>query len=428
MLLWTTGGSGVGVDGQCWEAPNGGSITLASSLVSDVTREAIEGFLALPKRGLEVGGILFGHASEESPSSVYVDGFEPVACEHRFGPSYTFSDRDRERLNMILAGLRQQDARIVGWYRSYTGRDMAMDDHDRELIRDHFGDCDLVYLLVRPVTTRECVVDVAFVKGDEAASAPAPVATETFASAEDVELAAEETIHFTEDDTAPETETTVVVEPPPFAEQPVFAQSASAFQSPVAASEPEVALADLEAAVIHPGGTSKWVWAAVSVAIAASLFSAFQWWQLSERVETLQAAAVLRPATPAAPVVAVPEPPSTAQIPPAPSSTSVEPKAVVAAQAIAEVEPQVPDGVRARINGRIEVPVKVDIDKSGRVTRAVSQGEGDGPYQFVAGSAVQAARKWRFRPAKASDGTAVASTKTLMFTVVGTAKTAASLR
>jgi TonB family protein len=61
------------------------------------------------------------------------------------------------------------------------------------------------------------------------------------------------------------------------------------------------------------------------------------------------------------------------------------------------------------------VPVMVNVDQSGRVTRAWSKVTGHGLQRYLADAAVQAARKWSFAPARSQDGSAVAATKTLSF-------------
>src|SRR6266487_3464264 len=78
----------------------GRRVLMSASLVLELRARAIEGFVSLPKRGVEIGGILFGHARADS---VQIEGFEEAACEHRYGPSYALSDADRAQLSDLLA-------------------------------------------------------------------------------------------------------------------------------------------------------------------------------------------------------------------------------------------------------------------------------------------------------------------------------------
>lgn len=98
-------------------------------------------------------------------------------------------------------------------------------------------------------------------------------------------------------------------------------------------------------------------------------------------------------------------------IPPAQSTTkNAEPAA-----ALHEVQPEISEGIRSRIEGRVVVPVEVRISDAGSVTDAVAKGNGDSVYRYLAEQAVKAARSWRFSAAKSQWGTAVASRKTLEF-------------
>jgi TonB family protein len=83
--------------------------------------------------------------------------------------------------------------------------------------------------------------------------------------------------------------------------------------------------------------------------------------------------------------------------------------------AVQEVQPEISEGIRSRIENRLVVPVEVRVSETGKVTEAVSRGNGDTVYRFLADQAVKAARSWRFLPARSKWGTAVASRTTLEF-------------
>ncbi len=81
-----------------------------------------------------------------------------------------------------------------------------------------------------------------------------------------------------------------------------------------------------------------------------------------------------------------------------------------------EVPPQIPDGIRARIEGRIVIPVDVAVSRSGKVTAATSDAEGDGLHRYLAEQASAAVRSWRFTPARAKNGEPVPGRKTVYLT------------
>jgi len=85
--------------------------------------------------------------------------------------------------------------------------------------------------------------------------------------------------------------------------------------------------------------------------------------------------------------------------PPAPSSTAAVPaKELVADQEVTErILPEVPQKALESIHGTLRVNVRVEVDRSGNVLEATV--DTPGPSRYFIGLALQAARKWKFRPA-----------------------------
>jgi protein TonB len=88
---------------------------------------------------------------------------------------------------------------------------------------------------------------------------------------------------------------------------------------------------------------------------------------------------------------------------------------IVPPKPIYRAPPVVAAGVRPRIKGTIPIDVRVQIDARGHVTSAkpVTR-QHSGLDEYLAGRAVQAARLWRFEPAR-ENGKAVAGTQILHF-------------
>ena len=68
---------------------------LSATTVRELRAKAIQAFLSLPRRGVETGGLLFG---SQRDGQLFIQRFEEVACEHRYGPSFALSNDDRARL------------------------------------------------------------------------------------------------------------------------------------------------------------------------------------------------------------------------------------------------------------------------------------------------------------------------------------------
>jgi TonB family protein len=147
-----------------WSAPDGAHrVKLEPELIRELRCNAIQAFLAIRRRGLEIGGLLLGEVRKGCPTVFEVTGFAEVPCEHRFGPAYTLDEPDRVALATMITGYPQDGAvQLVGLYRSYTGRDAEPDEADRELVRMFFRSREFVCLVLQPVSSESCVAGFRF--------------------------------------------------------------------------------------------------------------------------------------------------------------------------------------------------------------------------------------------------------------------------
>ena len=109
------------------------------------------GFEALPTRGLEVGGLLLGRSTPEDRPTTIIEDFEPIESEHRRGPSYTLSEKDRGLLERRLsAHVNRRGLGVVGYWRSHTRPGLYLDQEDYSVILTYFSNPSQVFLLVKP--------------------------------------------------------------------------------------------------------------------------------------------------------------------------------------------------------------------------------------------------------------------------------------
>lgn len=411
MLVFTLSGSTEAVESHRWTSPGGqGSVTLDAAVARDLARQALDGSRSLPKRGMEVGGILLGRIDHGSPVHIEVTGFEPVPCEHKLGPSFVLSESDRERLEGMLAQIRASGAQIAGYYRSFTGsREPVLEESDEELVRRYFSSGSQALLLIKPLPGDQCVADLVLRQAPEMRS---PLPLEGFVERK---------------------------HPVP----QVFKRRAARPQE----DSPE------EVVKSHSRSTL-WLSVALCIAIGWASAATYEWLRISrewqevigarptatsqssvEPAKPPAAVATAQTETPSTPVkqaessASVATPPAVAQTavaPPAPATAIPEPpppdppkravRIVAEPKVVSEIQPTVPAGIRARIKDTIVIPVLVEINSSGRVVKAVPQRRGDGLYQYLAARAVAAAKEWRFSSARGSDGSAMPATKTLYFT------------
>ena len=143
-----------------WKSPPGHSRVLLNPVcIRELRRLAIQGLMALPRRGIEIGGILFGGSSG---STLRIEGFEEGPCEHRYGPSYALSGSDREKLTELLDARLDNKWGVVGFYRSFTSRDPVIEQADESYIREHFPRGGFLFLMLQPVSLENCAAHVRF--------------------------------------------------------------------------------------------------------------------------------------------------------------------------------------------------------------------------------------------------------------------------
>jgi hypothetical protein len=116
------------------------------------TLEALvrEGVAVLPRRGLEVGGLLLG----DNGSDLRLEAVHPITIEYQFGPSYQLSDSDIELIQQSISNLSCQfSLRVLGHFRSHTKGELEITDADRT-IAELTGASEPLILLIRGDLTK----------------------------------------------------------------------------------------------------------------------------------------------------------------------------------------------------------------------------------------------------------------------------------
>ena len=460
-----------------WTAPDGAcSIALDSSVGDDLRRRTMEAYTSLPKRGAEIGGLLFGKRRKDGAITFEVDGCEEIPCEYRFGPSYRLSEHDYRRLSERLVQLPQEGSdTVIGLYRSYTGGEVALDQADKGLLRYLFPNTRFVLLLIQPVSAEKCFAQLQCGSDGELSGQgpydqflfePSKLRAESKAQAE---APAEP---FLCEETAEAPKPTIAVMPLP-ASRRARVQEDDAPPAPRDSRRWTLLWLCALAAIAGAAGHEIWTlehqlrWAPLGLNATASERDVLLTWdaaapaiqQASQGMMTvndggaqnqipLTAAQLrsgkfnyapshdevlfrllvydssMRPAGDSlhiarikpveqAPVAA--PPPVTAQVPIAAPPPDTAARVATPAVARHEVQAYVPAGIRARVHSRIVVPVQVHINAEGRVTEAASKKGGPGLERYLADQAVKAARQWSFEPAHSREGSAIASVKSVEF-------------
>ncbi len=132
-----------------WEdSARGVSVHLSREVLFRLGMDALEAFKALPRRGLEIGGLLLGSADG---AGIRVEDFYPVECEHGSGSSYRLSEAD----GVTFAAALQARPGTVGVYRSQTRSEtLQFDEDDLALFQRYFAGREGVLLLIQPATRK----------------------------------------------------------------------------------------------------------------------------------------------------------------------------------------------------------------------------------------------------------------------------------
>ena len=127
------------------------TVELALPVVERLSLEALEAFKAVPRRGLEIGGLLLGSASaaRDGQTRISIEDCTEVPSEHRSGPSYQLSTADLETLDRTYAEHRG----AVGMYRTATQSEiLSLHGDDSALFERHFSGRPAVFLLIHPAS------------------------------------------------------------------------------------------------------------------------------------------------------------------------------------------------------------------------------------------------------------------------------------
>jgi hypothetical protein len=140
-----------------WEVPGKPvAVHLELDVIDQMMPAILRGFGAMPRRGLEVGGILLGTIAPGEPVVVHVTGFEVTPCEHGYGPSFLLSDRDMKAWRHAYSRARpspEKAACAVGYFRSHTRDGLALADEDMALMAEFFPP-PAIALLVKPFASK----------------------------------------------------------------------------------------------------------------------------------------------------------------------------------------------------------------------------------------------------------------------------------
>ncbi len=126
-------------------------ISCPAPVIESIRQAAWEGLQKVPRRGLEIGGVLFGVREGDE---IRIAAWRPIPCEHANGPGFELSARDEAALKELLEsaasepGLKGLEA--VGWFHSHTREAVTLSKGDLDLYNRFFPAPWQIALVIRP--------------------------------------------------------------------------------------------------------------------------------------------------------------------------------------------------------------------------------------------------------------------------------------
>ncbi len=137
---------------ETWRAA-GHNVEIAynAAAMESMRRAAVVGLQKIPKRGLEVGGVLFG---KREGGRIEIHQWREIECEHALGPGFELSGSDRSRLTKFL-GEAAHDPDLskfdtVGWFRTRTRGSVFLSESDLKIYNELFPEPWQICLVIRP--------------------------------------------------------------------------------------------------------------------------------------------------------------------------------------------------------------------------------------------------------------------------------------
>jgi hypothetical protein len=123
------------------------AIHLSLGAIDGIARDVLEGLGSVPRRDVEVGGLLLGRIAG---GAVWIERYQRIPCEHSFGPHFILANQDvaahEEAATKIFEN---REMAVVGLYRSHTRPGLQLEESDFDLMRRYFSDPTDLVLLVK---------------------------------------------------------------------------------------------------------------------------------------------------------------------------------------------------------------------------------------------------------------------------------------
>lgn len=127
------------------------AIECSAAALEEIRSQAGDGLRKLARRGLEIGGVLYG---TRRPEAIRIEAVRPIACQHAEGPGFVLSQTDgaelREQINDSKDDPELKNLVLLGWFVSHTRGGTELTEPDVEIYSTYFPEPWQVTLAVHP--------------------------------------------------------------------------------------------------------------------------------------------------------------------------------------------------------------------------------------------------------------------------------------
>ncbi len=127
------------------------TIVVTEMVLESMRRAAMVGLQKIPRRGLEIGGVLFGR---REGNRIEIHQWREIECEHARGPGFDLSEKDEKGLAELLEAAKEDPAlselEAVGLFRTRTRGDLMVSEEDVALFDRFFPERWQMLFVVRP--------------------------------------------------------------------------------------------------------------------------------------------------------------------------------------------------------------------------------------------------------------------------------------
>jgi hypothetical protein len=137
---------------ESWNVPGVPLVIQCSAeALEDIRSQAWEGLRKLARRGLEIGGVLYG---TRRPGTIRIEAVRPISCQHEQGPGFLLSKADRVALGEQIENSKNDpELKLLiplGWFVSHTRGGIEITEQDVEIYATYFPEPWQVTLAVHP--------------------------------------------------------------------------------------------------------------------------------------------------------------------------------------------------------------------------------------------------------------------------------------